>query len=312
DRLAGFHRTHGNIPPEVSAAWLHHRFTQIHPFQDGNGRVARALATIVFLRAGWSPLVINRDQRGEYIAALEAADQGDLKLLVKLFGHNAKRAFVRALSLSEDVLRSEVVTPLSRVVDSAVSIYEARRRSTEETYQQVEEVADYLTGETVDFLWDLSEQIKQKFAAVTASLHASATDSHENNAYYYTAQIVSVAKDLHYFANMTRHRSWARLFLVNGQKTHLVFSFHYLGKVNRGVMVCTGFAYFPDAKPEPRDTVVGEPEPEPLYGETRRICSEPFVFSYTDIDRLDELKADFLKWLEEAVSVGLAEWAQRL
>ena len=26
--------------PEVKAAWLHHRFTQIHPFQDGNGRVA--------------------------------------------------------------------------------------------------------------------------------------------------------------------------------------------------------------------------------------------------------------------------------
>jgi len=23
-------------PPEIEAAWLHHRFTQIHPFQDGN------------------------------------------------------------------------------------------------------------------------------------------------------------------------------------------------------------------------------------------------------------------------------------
>ncbi len=29
----------------LTGAWLHHRFTQIHPFQDGNGRVARALLT---------------------------------------------------------------------------------------------------------------------------------------------------------------------------------------------------------------------------------------------------------------------------
>ncbi len=33
------------IPVEIEAAWLHHRLTQIHPYQDGNGRVARALAS---------------------------------------------------------------------------------------------------------------------------------------------------------------------------------------------------------------------------------------------------------------------------
>ena len=32
--------------PLLVAAWLHHRLTQIHPFQDGNGRVARAFADV--------------------------------------------------------------------------------------------------------------------------------------------------------------------------------------------------------------------------------------------------------------------------
>lgn len=43
DRLLEWHREHvaAGTPPEVECAWLHHRFTQIHPFQDGNGRVAR-------------------------------------------------------------------------------------------------------------------------------------------------------------------------------------------------------------------------------------------------------------------------------
>ncbi|MGI8552785.1 MAG: Fic family protein, partial [Dehalococcoidia bacterium] len=49
DALISMHAQHlaEKVPPEVEAAWLHHRFTQIHPFQDGNGRVARALATMI-------------------------------------------------------------------------------------------------------------------------------------------------------------------------------------------------------------------------------------------------------------------------
>ena len=55
ERLIEFHDRYvaEGVAPEVFAAWLHHRFAQIHPFQDGNGRVARALASLVFLRAGW-------------------------------------------------------------------------------------------------------------------------------------------------------------------------------------------------------------------------------------------------------------------
>jgi len=80
-----YHHIEQDVSPEVEAAWLHHRFTQIHPFQDGNGRVARCLATLVLIRAGRFPLVVNRDQWVEYIAALEEADAGDLDRLVKLF-----------------------------------------------------------------------------------------------------------------------------------------------------------------------------------------------------------------------------------
>ena len=43
DQLMEMHHAHVGGAPEVEAAWLHHRFAQIHPFQDGNGRIARAL-----------------------------------------------------------------------------------------------------------------------------------------------------------------------------------------------------------------------------------------------------------------------------
>ena len=47
--------------------------------QSGNGRVARALASLIFIRKRWFPLVIDRDTVGEYIEALESGDKGDLQ-----------------------------------------------------------------------------------------------------------------------------------------------------------------------------------------------------------------------------------------
>ena len=78
DRLVALHVQHRKekITPDVQAAWLHHRFTQIHPFQDGNGRVARALASLVLVKTGLFPLVVTRDDRVQYIDALEGADSG--------------------------------------------------------------------------------------------------------------------------------------------------------------------------------------------------------------------------------------------
>jgi Fic family protein len=66
DRLVAWHADHQTrgVAPEVEAAWLHHRFTLIHPFEDGNGRVARAIASLVFIKAGWFPLIIrNTEER---------------------------------------------------------------------------------------------------------------------------------------------------------------------------------------------------------------------------------------------------------
>ncbi len=105
DRLLAMHLEHreGGVAPEVEAAWLHHRFTQIHPFQDGNGRVARALATLVMIRVGWFPLVVTDGGRADYIDALEAADARDLAPLVQLFAEIQGRAFEGAIDAARRV-----------------------------------------------------------------------------------------------------------------------------------------------------------------------------------------------------------------
>lgn len=62
--------------PIVQAAFAHYAFVVIHPFADGNGRVARALASIFTLRACSLPLAILADQKARYLDALAVADEG--------------------------------------------------------------------------------------------------------------------------------------------------------------------------------------------------------------------------------------------
>ena len=51
-------------------AELHAAFVRIHPFWDGNGRMARLLANIPVLKAGFPPIIIPKERRREYIQAL--------------------------------------------------------------------------------------------------------------------------------------------------------------------------------------------------------------------------------------------------
>ena len=74
DRLIGFLEQYDSYPPVVVASYVHHRFTAIHPFEDGNGRVARLLGDYYLIRSGLLPLVIGRRHRAAYLDALHVAD----------------------------------------------------------------------------------------------------------------------------------------------------------------------------------------------------------------------------------------------
>ena len=59
--------------PIIIAATFHYRFVQIHPFDDGNGRMARLLMNLILMKHGYTIAMVQRDGRDRYIAEIEQA-----------------------------------------------------------------------------------------------------------------------------------------------------------------------------------------------------------------------------------------------
>ena len=87
--LLEFYSTN-NRSTEVHKLWLaamiHYKFVRIHPFDDGNGRVARLIMNYILLKNDFPPIIIKSDKKKEYLNALNKADVGDLESFVIYIG----------------------------------------------------------------------------------------------------------------------------------------------------------------------------------------------------------------------------------
>ena len=65
------------LHPVEYAAMVHIIFVNIHPFTDGNGRVARLLMNLALLQSGYNIVVIPPVMRVDYIYALQETNKGN-------------------------------------------------------------------------------------------------------------------------------------------------------------------------------------------------------------------------------------------
>lgn len=70
----------------ITASELHYRFVRIHPFDDGNGRMARLLMNLVLMRKGFMPAIIKSDKKEEYYRALREADGNNVEFFISYIG----------------------------------------------------------------------------------------------------------------------------------------------------------------------------------------------------------------------------------
>lgn len=297
DRLIALHREHLDVSPEVEAAWLHHRFTQIHPFQDGNGRVARALATLVLIKHGWFPLVI-RDtvtERGRYLDSLEASDRGDLSPLVDVVAAAEKKAFVQALGISGQVLR---LNRAEQVIAATRQKLEERERARRAEWQKAKNTSKTLQGHALARFREIATRLADQTGPHLpgSQFFVNEANDEDPRSSYFRFQIIETAHQLGYFANFSDYRSWVRLVLRSESQAEILVSFHGTGHEFRGILAASACFFRRD------ETEQGERE----VGKAIPLVDEIFQINYRESE--DETLGRFRDWLEDVLVRGLETW----
>ena len=292
--------------PLVVAAWLHHQFIRIHPFADGNGRVARALVLLVLLRSRYAPLVVDGVGREEYIAALEAANGGDLRVLVRLF---ARLEIVALLSELERPTRSSVGdSPVDVARRSVEQLREIKIGTDQARAAAVEALAVETQGRLVGQLERLGADLRATFSEFDPSAYekvSSAAPPHEHARWFYT-QLVRTARTAGFFANLAEGSWWVRLKLqVSRQDLWFVVAVQKVGHGETGVLAITVFAEFVPPRDDRDDEA--RPVPTPLFSS----ASGDHV-TLNLIDQIDDKWPEICELVERTLAASVAAFASRL
>ncbi len=84
-------RTTTEIEPVRLATWVHWGIARIHPFKDGNGRMARLWQDLILFGHRLTASVIRQQDRNEYYLALSSADEGDFNPLTQLVARSLSK-----------------------------------------------------------------------------------------------------------------------------------------------------------------------------------------------------------------------------
>jgi len=145
--------------PLILAAMFHFRFVEIHPFDDGNGRMARLLMNLIFMQAGFPPVIVCTEDKNNYLLALEQADTGDLEPFIVHIGNellNSLNLFLRGAK-GEDIDEAEDFDKKLALLEKRLEGLEVTRKEKIITQEREREMllSDFLSP----FFSQLSNQL---------------------------------------------------------------------------------------------------------------------------------------------------------
>ncbi|MFO0322573.1 MAG: Fic family protein [Bacteroidota bacterium] len=224
--------------PIIIAAWVHHAFTQIHPFQDGNGRLARLLASLILIKHGLFPFTVKGSEKKKYIDSLELADSKLPQSLIDYFCEVEKRNIEDVLNLKLDIPISnatldEVTDVFSqKLTNWKHNLHKEKINKINNNRNQIFQICTTILDETIT-------ELHRKISSDMADIYIDKSLPESTNYFWFTHQIVDYAKMHDYFFNRTLPRGWFKLaFVLSAERQYqLVISIHHFGYDNSTVAV---------------------------------------------------------------------------
>lgn len=97
----------GKFTPIELAAIFHYRYIRIHPFEDGNGRIARLMVNYILIRHDYPMIVVRSRKKKEYLEALHRTDL-TVGAAPSLGAHASKRDIQQFLTYFTNLFIDEV------------------------------------------------------------------------------------------------------------------------------------------------------------------------------------------------------------
>ncbi|MCU0248105.1 MAG: Fic family protein [Bryobacter sp.] len=283
DRLVAMHAEHqaAGVPAEIGAAWLHHRFTEIHPFVDGNGRVARALASLVLIKDGWFPFVVPSDERSLYIDALEVADRGDLLPLVDYFERRQRQVFISLLNARD---RSVPADSIEEAISRGASFLAQRRSADPERRKIVFSIAESAVFEYNRFSNQVAERLRAQARTQTPALW-NVSESHSLD----PEQLLNHVEAQGLVFDRASAKVTGALRIQAGRPFLIALGLFLVGRTQHGVMVARLFT---------------------IDREQVRSLEPQFQFNYRESSQV--VTERIRPWLEAAFTRALQQWRETL
>ncbi|MCY1289351.1 mobile mystery protein B [compost metagenome] len=141
------------------AAWLHWAFARVHPFIDGNGRLARLLQDYVLLSARCVPATVQpEDRERAYYECLEQADLGDGTSFLEIIAKNTLRTAERYLSIiREEKAKQNWVKNIAKAASEKVKQSEHRK------FLALQRAYDAIKLEFSNICLELSKELPEGF-----------------------------------------------------------------------------------------------------------------------------------------------------
>ena len=216
------------IHPIIIATWFHHAFTTVHPFQDGNGRVVRLLASLILIKHRLFPFTVLREEaKIKYIDALEKADDNDPQPLVEYFAEVQKRHVEKALNLKE--VSSSSFEEVAEIFSGKIENWKKEKVAKKE--KQLDESRLKIFNFCSKHLHSIEEQLKKKLNGnAKITVLSCSPEKNERQEYYY-GQIIKYAIKHDYYFNRNFPKSWLTFRVELDKKNcyQLCITIHHYG-----------------------------------------------------------------------------------
>ncbi len=214
------------VHPLIISSWFHHSFTQIHPFQDGNGRIARLLTSLIQIKHHLFPLNVLRNEKSKYITSLEKADNNAPNELVKFFSLIQRRNIEFALNIQS---QPESLKEVASIFKEKVEMLSKKQRI--KRGKLLSKNRDHLFSKVYSLIGELQNELFEIIPKNKAYIKAVAKKPEDKEYFYYTNQIIEYANEHNYFFNKNMPRGWFRIsfFIDKDKRYDIVISIHHFG-----------------------------------------------------------------------------------